>query len=158
MQKSLCIQLLLQIIGHAACYGASAAHTASLSSGCRNSRFTPELCLQVKERKNTAFYCEAYYSEGDSSDHLVLFMQRDASKWPRSRTDFQQLKVLPGPVEGFHLSFFIFCFLFGLFFLPLASMKRHDVVHLLILLRVSQFFSVLPPICCRGTLVKLLEV
>lgn len=35
------------------------------------------------------------------------FMQRDASKWPRSCSDLGQLAVLPGPVQGFLLSFFI---------------------------------------------------
>lgn len=120
--KSLCVQLLLQIIGHADCYGARAAHTASLSSGCRNSRFTPEFCLQVTGRKkNTAFHCKAYYSEGDSSHHLVL------SRKETLQSD-RGAAVIIGRLQYCLALFKVFLcrFLFALF-LPLAWMKRHDV-------------------------------
>lgn len=51
---------------------ASAAHTASLSSGWKLHDSSPELRHQERERKKTAFHSVAYYSEGDSLDDLVL--------------------------------------------------------------------------------------
>lgn len=83
------------------------------------------------------------------------FMQRDASKWPMSCSDLRQLAVSRGPVQGFRLLFFIW----SLFFLPLAGMKRHKVVRFRIFLHFSSLFFVsYLLICCCGILAEVIEL
>lgn len=126
---------------------ASAAHTVSLSSAWKLHDSSPELCHQERERKKNSFSFRGLLFWRRFFRRSRPFMQRDASKWPRSlqwssaapwlKMNFLlRCRSAPSPCVGTKKQrssrFSFFVLFLGLFLSLLAWTKLHDVVHRLI--------------------------